>query len=178
MPQKIWWYLKKSLIIQDRYKPEGSWNIIDAGDAVRLETDSLTVIVDKVSLGLKFLDASGNLVLAEPVGGGKSFTRDSIDGEPVLTVQQVFAAGDEEAFFGLGQHQDRRLNLRGGTLSFNQRNREILFLSWYHPVDMVYSGIIIHGPVLAPWSPRKKRIPLLRQIRDFRGIEYGILFRS
>jgi hypothetical protein len=97
----------------------------DAREAV-LSTPRLRARVALDSGQVSFEDASGRPLLREPASGGKTFRRVSTQGETTYEVSQAFATRDDEGLYGLGQHQDRLLDLRGRDLDLWQHNREIV----------------------------------------------------
>src|SRR5207247_6048628 len=81
---------------------------------------------DLGSARISLADSAGRALLAEPVTGGKTFQPAAGQGEPAWEVSQHFEAPEDEGLYGLGQHQDRWLDLRGRDLDLWQHNREIV----------------------------------------------------
>lgn len=117
----------------------------EAGAAV-LRTPRLTA---RVSLGtgeVAFEDEAGRPLLREKVDGGKTFTPVKIFGETTLMVRQELEGAEGESLYGLGQHQDRLLDLAGRDLDLWQHNREVVVpflvstrrwgLLWDNPAHM------------------------------------------
>ena len=117
----------------------------EAGAAV-LRTPRLTA---RVSLGtgeVAFEDEAGRPLLREKAGGGKTFTPVKIFGEATLMVRQELEGAEGESLYGLGQHQDRLLDLAGRDLDLWQHNREVVVpflvstrrwgLLWDNPAHM------------------------------------------
>ena len=117
----------------------------EAGTAV-LRTPRLTA---RVSLGtgeVAFEDEAGRPLLRETAGGGKTFTPVRIFGEPTLMVRQELEGAEGESLYGLGQHQDRLLDVAGRDLDLWQHNREVVVpflvstrgwgLLWDNPAHM------------------------------------------
>ena len=117
----------------------------EAGAAV-LRTPRLTA---RVSLGtgeVAFEDEAGRPLLREKAGGGKTFTPVKIFGETTLMVRQELEGAEGESLYGLGQHQDRLLDLAGRDLDLWQHNREVVVpflvstrrwgLLWDNPAHM------------------------------------------
>jgi alpha-D-xyloside xylohydrolase len=84
----------------------------------------ITASVDGKTGCVRFLDNAGNEILAE-TPGGRAFTSNTVNGEASVTPQQSFAAPADESLYGLGQHQDGRLDWHGETLRLRQVNTEI-----------------------------------------------------
>ena len=93
-----------------------------------------------------FEDEAGRPLLRERAGGGKTFTPVKIFGETTLMVRQEFEGAEGESLYGLGQHQDRLLDLAGRDLDLWQHNREVVVpflvstrrwgLLWDNPAHM------------------------------------------
>lgn len=116
---------KESLVVTENFETEGSWEVAEDTLAVSLTTQNLQVKINKKTLAVTFLDREGKVLLAEKNGGGKSFSRIQLPDDSTWAVRQQFELSPDEAIYGLGQHQDRTLNLRGKVLSLFQHNREI-----------------------------------------------------
>ena len=123
----------------------------EAGAAV-LRTPRLTA---RVSLGtgeVAFEDEAGRPLLRERAGGGKTFTPVRIFGEPTLMVRQELEGAEGESLYGLGQHQDRLLDVAGRDLDLWQHNREVVVPSWSRPGAGGSSGTT--RPTCASAGPR------------------------
>ena len=97
----------------------------DGREAV-LSTPRLRARIALDSGQVSFEDASGRPLLREPAAGGSVFRRVTTPGETTYEVSQAFETRDDEGLYGLGQHQDRWLDLRGRDLDLWQHNREIV----------------------------------------------------
>ncbi len=95
------------------------------GDTIVLTTDSLRVYLSVKTGQLSFRDYQGRLLLEEIAGGGKTLTPVNVDRFSGYTLQQVFESPDEEAFFGLGQHQSNVLNYKGKNETLYQYNTKV-----------------------------------------------------
>jgi len=110
-----------SLIIVDQ-KRKTPFNISEDEEVIKLSTDAIIANILKKTGEISFTDKSGKKILQEQIGGGKKFTPYSCeqihaDGVPEKykgwTTQSIFESPDEEAFFGLGQHQADEWNYKG-----------------------------------------------------------------
>ncbi|ADQ18608.1 glycoside hydrolase family 31 [Leadbetterella byssophila DSM 17132] len=81
---------------------------------IKLKTPKATAIIDKVLGAVKFEDAEGRVLLAERPRSSESFEADSYSGDSFYRVKQTFEVSQEEAFYGLGQHQNGVMNYNGG----------------------------------------------------------------
>jgi len=116
---------RASLAVVARWAPARFDVRADEREAV-LSTPRLRARVALDSGQVSFEDASGRPLLREPAAGGKTFRRVTTQGEPTYEVSQAFETRDDEGLYGLGQHQDRLLELRGRDLDLWQHNREIV----------------------------------------------------
>ncbi|HRE42782.1 MAG TPA: glycoside hydrolase family 31 protein [Terricaulis sp.] len=93
------------------------------GDVVRLSTGQLTAEVSRRTGAVRFLDAAGREVLAERAREISPFTVEDQAGQhPYRSVRQIFNAAPDEAFYGLGQHQQGLVNYRGHDVELTQHN--------------------------------------------------------
>ena len=111
--------------------------VADAGDrAVRcaggrgpgacVKTKRLTVRVDTGTGRVTFDDEAGRVLLREAEGGGRTFTPVTTYGVATMAVRQEFEPAEGESLYGLGQHQDRLLDIAGRDLDLWQHNREVV----------------------------------------------------
>ena len=72
---------------------------------------------------VSFLDAKGGVRLAERDSG--VFEPVKIEGKDYYSIQQVFNPGTDEAFYGLGQHQNGQMNYNGADVLLAQHNMDV-----------------------------------------------------
>lgn len=108
----------KSLMIVDDIEGISEWEYSENGDDIILNTNRLQVLVSGSTGAVKFLDKDGKL-LTEEVGAS---VRKSLPSNENLPVSTYFSAADEEAFYGLGQHQTALMNYRGYQVDLTQYN--------------------------------------------------------
>ena len=113
---------RPSLIVNKTQWEPVSWTVREEGNEIILTTARLTVRVDSITGALAFYDFGGKLLLEEKSGGGKSITETRIMDEETYHVQQVFKSPSEEAFYGLGQHQNNVMNYKGHDVQLWQYN--------------------------------------------------------
>lgn len=116
---------EKSLITVPELKYSGEFACFEDSLNVVLTTDSLDVIVRKQTGEITFLDKGGNILLSENKGGGKSFIPIEIEGTKGYTIHQFFESPEDEAFYGLGQHQADEFNYKGKNESLYQYNTKV-----------------------------------------------------
>jgi len=117
----------------------------EAGAAV-LRTPRLTARVALATGEVAFEDEAGRPLLRERAGGGKTFTPVKAFGHETLMVRQDLEGAEGESLYGLGQHQDRLLDIAGRDLDLWQHNREVVVpflvstrrwgLLWDNPAHM------------------------------------------
>jgi alpha-D-xyloside xylohydrolase len=89
---------------------------------------STTKIKAKVSLAtgqVVFCNENNKVILKERKGGGKSFTPVIVEGTNGYSISQIFESPDDEAFYGLGQHQSDEFNYKGLNESLFQYNTKV-----------------------------------------------------
>ncbi len=91
---------------------------------VILATSELVAIMDIAQKQVRFTDKDGKVLLAEkPSSIG--FTPFNDAGNSTYQVRQTFVLDSDEAIYGLGQHQQGRMNQRNQTIFLQQANTEI-----------------------------------------------------
>ena len=145
---------KESLtVVPQEYK--ASYEVNATADAVVIRTASLQVTVMKADGRVLYADAQGN-PLTEEIA--REFTPIEVDGDKAWTVRQTFTSPDDEAFYGLGQHQADEWNYKGKNEELYQYNTKISvpfivssrnygilwdsysFLRWGDPRDYLHLG--------------------------------------
>ncbi len=94
-------------------------------DTVTVSTTSLNASVAVTTGEVWFTDTDGHVLLREQDGGGKSFTPIEAGGTHGYTVRQVFESPNDEAFYGLGQHQSDEFNYKGKSEELYQYNTKV-----------------------------------------------------
>lgn len=107
-------------------KPERvKCRVIRSGDSlVTLSTKDLNVRIDMRSSSVSFFDDQGESLISEkPCAFSMCPTDDA--GIPSYKISQTFLLADGEAIYGLGQHQQGGLNMRGHEIMLQNVNTEI-----------------------------------------------------
>lgn len=89
-----------------------------------VQSDSLSVVVNTRTGRIKFADARGKILLAEK-DWGTQFTPVEYGDNKTMQVRQAFRLDEDEAIYGLGQHQAGKMNQRNQTLTLRQVNTDI-----------------------------------------------------
>ena len=72
-----------------------------------------------------FLDPMDQPISTEKAGGGRTLTAATAQGETANHIQQEWQPNDGESLYGLGQHQQGLLDIKGYDLDLKQYNTEI-----------------------------------------------------
>lgn len=113
----------ESLIIVPQ-STKNSFTVNDIDSAVVLSTKTLNVTVNKKSGEVVFADKQGNIILSEDAGG-RSFEAIEVEGTKGYSYRQVWESADDEAFYGLGQHQADEFNYKGKNEELFQYNTKV-----------------------------------------------------
>lgn len=123
----------KSLIIVPQ-KAKTVYQVTEQGDVVTVATSQVKANVNTKTGEVWFTDLKGKTILQEQKGGGKTFqpyhvTQNLVDGTPKAysgwTIRQVFESPQDEAFYGLGQHQADEWNYKGKNEELFQYNTKV-----------------------------------------------------
>jgi alpha-D-xyloside xylohydrolase len=110
-----------SLAVLREHVAHCSWNLKnDAGEAV-LSTPKLQARVVLATGQISFFNASGEPILAE-AAGGHTLTPAIVQGDETFHVRQEWESTEDEALYGLGQHQLGLMNIKGYDLDLWQDN--------------------------------------------------------
>lgn len=106
-------------------KPVGGvkFDVESAAGKVALKTGKVTAEVTLAGGVVTFLDASGKPLLTERDRG--TFEPVEADDKDLYRVHQLFNPGTDEAFYGLGQHQNAQMNYNGEDVELAQHNMDI-----------------------------------------------------
>ena len=96
----------------------------DAG-VVSVSTAAIVASVSVATGEVWFTDLEGNPILAEQAGGGKTFEPIEVEGTKGYSFRQVFESPEDEAFYGLGQHQADEFNYKGKNEELFQYNTKV-----------------------------------------------------
>ncbi len=113
---------RPSLIVPDRNGGPERFTVRQKGETVQIATAKVTAKVSIRTGEVAFYDGQGRRILAERAGGGKTITSAEVMGEETHHVRQVFESPDNEAFYGLGQHQNGIMNYKGHDVDLWQHN--------------------------------------------------------
>ena len=112
---------RRSLAVVPR-KGKVKYSCRKTAGGLRLSTAKLTVEVSAADGRVRFFRPDGTGVLAE---SARSFKPVESEGKPGFTVAQTWESPDDEAFYGLGQHQTFEYNRKGTDEELYQYNTKI-----------------------------------------------------
>lgn len=98
------------------------WKVDQNETACTITTDRLKATVSKQNGKLQFYDASGKRLTGTKQAAFKEL---NLEVKKAFQIQQTFSSQPNEAFFGLGQHQQGLLNLKGEEVVLLQNNTEV-----------------------------------------------------
>ena len=111
-----------SLIVLAEPVPDVIWNVVENENTIELSTASVKASVNKATGNIRFFNAEGNLLLKDLDSNARLYGK-AIDAElPETAMLQVFDSSDDEAFYGLGQHQNGEVNYKGLDVELLQYN--------------------------------------------------------
>jgi alpha-D-xyloside xylohydrolase len=100
------------------------WTVTEQEDVVMISTPTTVATVALRTGQVSFSDKNGNILLRES-DGGRTFSEITMDGKTGLTMRQVFDTPDDEAIYGLGQHQSEEMNYKGKNEVLFQYNTKV-----------------------------------------------------
>jgi alpha-D-xyloside xylohydrolase len=99
-------------------------NLERQGDTIYINSSKLKVKVILPKGTVTFYDSAGNLILSE-YQKGKKFSPETVEEKNFYSIQQIFDSPNDEAFYGLGQHQDGWMNYKGKDVELYQYNTKV-----------------------------------------------------
>ena len=103
--------------------PQVKWSLEDEKEALVIKTGSVTVSVSKKTGRVDFYDKEGIKKLGEVTDRqSRFFVPKVVEGEDYYEIRQVFDSPDDEAFYGLGAHQNGQVNYKGEDVELMQHN--------------------------------------------------------
>jgi len=114
-----------SLVVLPREGEKAPFTVTDSQEEVVLATDSIVARVSLKTGSVQFSDKQGNPILQELTEGGLTFAPVKVDNFTGYSFRQVFESPDDEAFFGLGQHQSDEWNYKGKNEILYQYNTKV-----------------------------------------------------
>ncbi|MDR1344516.1 MAG: DUF5110 domain-containing protein, partial [Tannerellaceae bacterium] len=140
-------------LISDRKqaaKPE--FTVAVSGDTIILATSTTQARLLKKTGRVIFAGAGGEVILSEREEGGREFTPFEAGGVKGYSLRQIFDGAEDEALYGLGQHQSDEFNYKGLNEELFQYNTKV-------SVPMIVSskgyGILWHNYSLSRFGDKR-----------------------
>ena len=129
---------KQSLIIVPQ-KGKANYKVEEQGDDLIITTAAMRAVLNEATGQITFYDLKDQVLLKEVAHGGKTFKPFTVpDREIGVDIAKVpdaqkhgwswralFDSPDNEAFYGLGQHQSEELNMKGKNEDLFQYNTKV-----------------------------------------------------
>lgn len=117
--------LAKSLCVVDQPAQAIPFDVAEQGDSLLVTTTKIKASVSLSSGAVVFYDENGKKLLQERSAGSKTFTPITVEGTSGYSFTQIFESPDNEAFYGLGQHQSDEFNYKGRNEILYQYNTKV-----------------------------------------------------
>ncbi|MBN2632622.1 MAG: DUF4968 domain-containing protein, partial [Bacteroidales bacterium] len=101
------------------------FTVTEKQGSLLIETSGIKATVSLTTGRIRFLDEQNRLILAEPEKGARSFKPVEAEGTSGYALRQVFESNDDEAIYGLGQHQSDEFNYKGLNETLYQYNSKV-----------------------------------------------------
>ena len=101
------------------------FDVTEKERSLLLSTSEIKAEISLETGRIIFKDSNDNILLAEKENGGKTFTPFLVEGTSGYKMRQVFESPEDEAFYGLGQHQSDEFNYKGLNESLYQYNTKV-----------------------------------------------------
>ncbi len=116
---------EKSLCVSKIASPAPVFNVKQEKEFLIVSTNNIKAKVALATGQVIFCDKDDRELLKEREKGARSFTPITVEGTDGFTMSQVFDSPDNEAFYGLGQHQSEEFNYKGLNESLYQYNTKV-----------------------------------------------------
>jgi len=113
----------KSLMAVEQHNTPVTFNVAQNGDELLLSTASIIAHVSLTQGSVNFTDKAGKTILSEK--SACEFIPKSNNGENYYHILQTFNSPADEAFYGLGQHQNGLTNYKNQHVELLQNNTEV-----------------------------------------------------
>ena len=115
----------------------------ESAEKISIKTNSLTAAVNLHTGAVSFFDNNGKPILKEKQINGRSLDAAVFEGEPSSHIRQTFETTSDDAYYGLGQHQNDVFNYKGQQVFFFQNNTEVAIPFLISQTITVFFGTII-----------------------------------
>ncbi|WP_091851176.1 TIM-barrel domain-containing protein [Prevotella communis] len=136
LPQKM----QSLMIVPQQVPAKNSYTITETPESIEVIAKQVRAVVSKATGEVCFYDGLGKTLLLKESGNGKQFWDFTVPERELglkggvqpteaqlhgLTWQMKFDSPDDEAFYGLGQHQSEEFNMKGRNEDLFQYNTKV-----------------------------------------------------
>jgi len=108
-------------IVTNTWTPQTTFTKTESGTIIILQTNRIKVKVDKSTANVTFTDLADAVILSEY---SKTLTPVTVQGVSTYKVAGEWNSPADEGLYGLGQHQQNKVNYKGLTEYLDQRYAE------------------------------------------------------
>jgi len=101
------------------------WTSSATDSSISVRTSFMRATVHFITGAVAFSDATGKTLIAERPADGKQLDPVVWEGQPMYHLRQTFSISEDDALYGLGQHQEDAFNYRDQQVSLFQNNTEV-----------------------------------------------------
>lgn len=113
-----------SLSVTKRDSLFKNFTVTEKEGIVEIATATTVACISLETGQVSFTDKEGRVLLKE-AENGRTLSPITVDGKTALTMRQVFDTPDDEAIYGLGQHQSEEMNYKGKNEVLFQYNTKV-----------------------------------------------------
>ncbi len=108
------------------YQPYNkNWTVTKTADKIILKTVGVTASVLQSTGAVSFTDPFGKPIVVERQYNGRILTPAVFEGQNSYGISQTFETTPDDAYYGLGQHQEGQMNYKGQQVLLFQNNTEV-----------------------------------------------------
>ncbi len=115
----------ESLSVIERNFNISSFSIDSTAEKIIIKTSQLSVEVLLKTGAVSFFDKNGKSVLVEKGVSGRRFVPITVEGQRSWQINQDFYTSPDDAYYGLGQHQEDVFNYRQNQVQLFQNNTQV-----------------------------------------------------
>lgn len=118
----------ESLMVKPQKTETKDWSVEETDSYYKLKTEEIELEADRSTCAFTWRDKNGKLLVKEPSDGGKKLEEVTEDLEEIEEDRELYSTllqldfSDDEAIYGLGQHEEGKLNYRGDMQYLYQHN--------------------------------------------------------
>jgi len=113
--------IESMMVVSDSKREAPKWDLIETSEGIDIKTTELIASISFDDGHVTFKDTTGNIILQESAKG-RTLEAYQLEGGTSYHTRQVFESPDDEAFYGLGGHQNGQMNYKGQDVELVQHN--------------------------------------------------------